>query len=165
MGFIYQSPGGQSLTQKSWEELRYSQEWSFKEYRNDKLWLRLHWVGRYDSKLPPPYRHSFGIEVYNRLEIKESEQSEEGTTVDKGWIIDPCATETFRTRSAAEQAYEDLLLRYTNSSMEVDEKGEIVLAERDNELGKMSDDPTRLLRDEAQVEAAEEKGINLGGWS
>lgn len=164
MAFIYQTPEGTGITSKKWEELRKSDEWSFKQYRNGKIWVRLCWVGRYDKQVPSIYRNPFGIEVYNHVIMKSSEW-DEATMEDKGWIIDVAASQTFRTRSAAETAYEDLLLRYTNSVLDDDGEGNFQLIEKDNELKPLAEDPTRMMHDEAQVEAAAEKGVDVGGWS
>lgn len=162
--FLFQSPSGVGLTQQQWLEQRYDESWTFKEFRNAKIWIRLHWVGRYDKKLPAPYRHSHGIEVYNKVDIKESEW-DEALIADKGWVLDVAATETFRTRSAADGAWENLLLRYADAKMEMNDDGEVILVEVGNELAGVGEDPGRLMRDTAQVEAAEEKGILVGGWS
>lgn len=164
MAIALQSPEGTGLTRKQWEELNRSPEWTFKEYKGEKIWVRLHWVGRYDTALPPEYRHSHGVQVYNRLVVKGSEWEEEGTTVDKGWVLDPTASETFRTKSAAENAYEDLLIRYTASFIDVDEDGNAELIEEGNTL-KPVVPGSNLIMDEAQIAAAEEKGVSIGGWS
>lgn len=164
MAFIYQSPEGTGIGPKKWEELRHTDEWTFRQYRNGKIWVRLCWVGRYDKSLPSIYRKPFAIEVYNRVIMKESEWNETDM-VDKGWVADPAASEAFRTKSAAEQAYEDMLLRYTDSVMDCDEDGNVALVEKNNELKPLAEDPTRIMDDEAQVEAAAEKGVDVGGWS
>lgn len=163
MAYIYQDIDGTGLTSKSWEAKRLSPEWTLKEYRNKKIWVRLHWIGKYDKMLPAEYRHSHGIQVYNRVQVRDTEWDEE-SIADKGWVIDVTATQTFRTRSAAESAYEDMLLNYTNSYVDEDENGDMVLVEEDNEFAPVVPGST-LIADEAQVAAAAEKGVDLGGWS
>lgn len=163
MADIYQDIDGQSIGSKTWGEKKDSPEWALKEYRNDKIWVRLHWIGRYKKGLPSEYRHSHGIQVYNRVIVKSSEWDEEKME-DKGWVIDPAATETFRTKSAAEGAYEDMLLRYTASSLEMDDDGEMTFVEVDNQLAPVVPGSSLIL-DEEQVARAAEKGIDAGGWS
>lgn len=163
MADIYQNIDGTSIGSKTWGEKKDSPEWTLKEYRNDKIWVRLHWIGRYRKDLPAEYRHSHGIQVYNRLIVKKTEWEEE-TLEDKGWILDPAATQTFRTKSAAEAAYEDMLLSYTASSLEMDEEGEMTFVEVDNQLAPVVPGSSLIL-DEEQVARAAEKGIDAGGWS
>ncbi|ATW58033.1 hypothetical protein CNR34_00100 [Pseudomonas phage nickie] len=163
MADIYQNIDGTSIGSKTWAEKKDSPEWTLKEYRNDKIWVRLHWIGRYRKDLPAEYRHSHGIQVYNRLIVKKTEWEEE-TLEDKGWVLDPAATQTFRTKSAAEAAYEDMLLRYTASSLEMDEDGEMTFVEVDNQLAPVVPGSSLIL-DEEQVARAAEKGIDAGGWS
>lgn len=163
MADIYQSIDGTSIGPKAWAEKKDSPEWTLKEYRNDKIWVRLHWVGKYNKSLPAEYRHSHGIQVYNRVVVKSSEWDEE-KMIDKGWVIDPAATQTFRTKSAAEAAYEDMLLRYTASSLEMDDDGEMTFVEVDNQLAPVVPGSSLIL-DEEQVARAAEKGIDAGGWS
>lgn len=163
MADIYQDITGESIGSKTWAEKKDSPAWTLKEYRNDKIWVRLHWIGRYKKSLPAEYRHSHGIQVYNRVIVKSSEWEEEKLE-DKGWVLDPAATETFRTKSAAEAAYEDMLLRYTESSLEMDEDGEMSFVEVDNQLAPVVPGSSIIL-DEEQVARAAEKGIDAGGWS
>lgn len=163
MADIYQDIDGSGLSSKEWAAKKGTSAFTLKEYRNDKIWVRLHWIGRYKKDLPPEYRHSHGIQVYSRVVSKSSEWDED-KMVDKGWVIDAAATETFRTRSAAESAYEDMLLRYTESSIDVDEDGETIFVEAGNHLAPVVAGST-LIMDEEQVEAAAEKGIDVGGWS
>lgn len=163
MADLYQDIDGTGIGRKTWDEKKNSPEWTLKEYRNDKIWVRLHWIGRYDKALPSEYRHSHGIQVYNRVIVKSSEWDEE-KLVDKGWILDTPATETFRTKSAAESAYEDMLLRYTDSSIEMDEDGEVSFVEAGNLLAPVVAGSS-LIMDEEQIEAAAEKGVIVGGWS
>lgn len=163
--YLYQSPEGVGISKKQWEELKDSPDWTIREYKNQKIWVRLHWIGRYDDKLPPEYRHSHGIEVYNRVHVRESEWHEEGTTVDKGYIRDITATETFRTKSAAMGAYDDMILRYTESELHEADNGEMYVVEKGNELAPIIHSPEDMLRNEDLKDAAAEKGIDLGGWS
>jgi hypothetical protein len=162
--FIYQAPDGRGLNKSAWEKHKDDSDWTVKEFRNDKIWVRLHWIGRYKKDLPSEYRHSHGITVYNRVKVKGSEWAEEGTTVDKGWIIDPTGTQTARTKSAAITLYEDMLLSYAGASLEEDEDGDLVLVETGNQL-KPVVLGSKLIMDEEQVAAAAEKGVDLGGWS
>lgn len=164
MAFIYQAPDGRGLNKSAWEKHKGDQEWTVKEFRNDKLWVRLHWIGKYNKDLPAEYRHSHGITVYNRLKVRGSEWDEEGTTVDKGWVIDPTATQSARTKSAALTLYEDMLLSYGNATLEEDEDGDLVLVDSENQL-KPVVPGSKLIMDEDQVAAAAEKGVDLGGWS
>lgn len=159
--YLYQSPDGKGITAKQWEKHRNDPEWTVKEYRNSKIWVRVHWVGRYPKSLPSEYRNPFGIQVKNRLIMRESEWTDEDVVSDKGWIEDSTASQGFRTKSAALSAYEDLLITYTGSYID-DEEGELV--EEDNEL-EVLPAGNSLLRDEAAIEAAKEKGVDLGGWS
>jgi hypothetical protein len=163
MAYIYQDITGEGLGQKGWEAKKDSSEWTYSEYKNDKIWVRLHWLGRYDKALPSEYRHAAAVTVYNRVLIKSSEWEEE-KIVDKGWVADPSASETFRTKSAAESHYEDLLLRYTESSIDVDEDGETIFVEAGNQL-KPVVPGSKLIMDDEQIAAAAEKGVDLGGWS
>jgi len=163
MASIYQDIDGSGIGSKTWEQKKDSPEWTLKEYRNDKIWVRLHWIGKYDKSLPAEYRHSHGIQVYNRLIVKKTEWEEE-TFEDKGWIIDPAATQTFRTKSAAESAYEDMLLLYTECSIDVDEDGETIFVEAGNQLAPVVAGSS-LIMDEEQIAAAAEKGVSVGGWS
>ncbi|QOC57951.1 hypothetical protein phiK7B1_096 [Pseudomonas phage phiK7B1] len=163
MADIYQDIDGTSIGSKTWGEKKDSPAWTLKEYRNDKIWVRLHWIGKYNKALPAEYRHSHGIQVYNRVISKSSEWDEE-KMVDKGWVIDPAATQTFRTKSAAEAAYEDMLLRYTASSLEMDDDGEMIFTEVDNQLAPLVPGSSIIL-DEEQVKRAAAAGIDAGGWS
>jgi hypothetical protein len=163
MADLYQDIDGSGLTSKAWAEKKDTPAFTLKEYRNGKLWVRLHWIGRYNKSLPAEYRHSHGIQVYNRVIVKSSEWDEEKME-DKGWVLDPAATETFRTKSAAESAYEDMLLRYTNSTMDIDEDGETTFIEADNELAPVVKGSS-IIMDEEQIAAAAEKGVAVGGWS
>ncbi|MEG0063056.1 MAG: hypothetical protein RR740_00485 [Pseudomonas sp.] len=159
---IFQDIDGQGLNRKGWEKRKDSPEWTVKEYRNKKIWVRLHWVGKYDKKLPAEYRHSHGIQVYNRVVVRGSEWDED-LMDDRGWLIDHAATETFRTLSAATSAYEDMLLQYTKSYIDEDENGDMVLVEEENELKKA--EPGKMELSEEQIAAAAEKGVDAGGWS
>lgn len=161
--YLHQDIDGTGLTKKQWEAKQHSEEWTLKQYSNQKLMIRLEWIGRYEKKLPAEYRHSHGIYVFNRLHTRESEWVDEDTLVDRGWIKDIAATQTFRTRAEAEAAYEDILLNYTNSYLDEDENGDMVLVEEDNIYAKP--EPGALSADLEAVKAAEEKGIILGGWS
>ena len=163
MADIYQNIDGTGIGRKTWEEKKDSPEWTLREYRNDKIWVRFHWIGKYDKALPSEYRHSHGIQVYNRVIVKKSEWEEE-TIVDKGWVLDRSATETFRTKSAAESAFEDMLLRYTDCSIDVDEDGETAFVEVGNALAPVIAGSS-LIMDEEQIAKAAEKGVAVGGWS
>ena len=163
MAYLHQSPNGVGISSKQWESLKNDPSWTVREYRNDKLWLRFHWVGRYDKSLPAEYRHSHAVTVYNRLITKASEWEEE-TIVDKSWVIDQAASETFRTKSTAEAHFEDLLLRYTESFIDVDEDGEVVFVEEGNKLAPVVPGSSMLV-DEEQIAAAAAAGVDLGGWS
>lgn len=165
MSYIYQSPMGTGLSAKQWEEQKGSPEWTLKEYKNSKIWVRLHWIGRYKKDLPSEYRHSHGIQVYNRVHVRDSEWHEEGQLTDKGWILDVAATETFRTKSAAESAYDDMLLRYTESELHETDSGDFILVEKGNEFGTKHNTPEEMMFDDDLVDAAADKGINVGGWS
>lgn len=163
--FIYQAPDGTGLSKKAWDEQNMSPDWTVREYKNDKLWIRLHWVGRYKKDLPSEYRHSHGIQVYNRVEVADSAW-DETTVVDKGWVIDITATQTFRTKVAATEAFEDMLLRYTDSALEMDEDGDMVFVEAGNKLKPKAENRAQeMMQDEEAVAAAAEKGVDLGGWS
>lgn len=163
MSYLYQDIDGQGLSSKGWDEKKDSPAWTLREYRNDKIWVRFHWIGRYRKDLPSEYRHSHGIQVYNRVIVKKTEWEEE-TLEDKGWVLDPAATQTFRTKSAAEEAFEDMLLRYTESSIDVDEDGNTFFVEAGNQLAPVVPGST-LVADEEQIAAAAEKGVFIGGWS
>lgn len=163
MADIYQDITGAGLGPKGWAEKKDSPEWTLSEYRNDKIWVRLHWIGRYKKDLPAEYRHSHGVQVYNRVIVKSSEWDEE-KLLDKGWVLDPAATETFRTKSAAESAYEDLLLRYTESSIDIDEDGDTIFVEAGNQLAPAVK-AGGIVMDEEQIARAAEKGVDVGGWS
>lgn len=163
MTYIYQAPDGSGLTSKGWENQKMNADWTVREYRNDKIWVRFHWVGRYRKDLPSEYRHSHGVTVFNRVIVKSSEWEEE-TLTDKGWVADPAASETFRTKSAAEAHFEDLLLRYTESSIDVDEDGEVTFVEAGNQLAPVVPG-SGMVVDEEQMAAAAEKGVSIGGWS
>lgn len=160
---LYQNIDGTGINRAKWELLKGSPEWTIKEYRNDKIWVRLHWLGKYDKSLPAEYRHSHGVQVYNRVIVKTSEWDEE-TMQDKGWVLDSAATQTSRTRSGAEAMYEDMLIKYTRSYIDVDEDGETSLIEEDNEFAPVVAG-SNLMKDEAQIAAAEAAGVDLGGWS
>lgn len=164
MAYIYQAPDGRGLNRAAWEKHKEDSDWTVKEFRNDTIWVRLHWIGRYDRDLPAEYRHSHGITVYNRVKIRGSEWNEEGSVIDKGWIIDPTATQTARTKSSATSLYEDMLLSYGGAGMEEDEDGDMVLVENGNQLKPVVPGST-LIMDDEQVAAAAEKGVDLGGWS
>lgn len=159
---IYQDIDGQGLNRKGWEKRKDTPEWTLKEYRNPKIWVRLHWIGKYNKSLPAEYRHSHGISVYNRVVVRGSEW-EEDLMDDRGWVLDVAATETFRTLSAAQQAYDDMLLTYTNSFIDEDENGDMVLIEEGNELEKPK--PGKMELSEELIAAAAEKGVDAGGWS
>lgn len=163
MSDIYQAPDGTGITSKQWEAQKDSADWTVKEYRNDKIWVRLHWIGRYKKGLPAEYRHSHACTVYNRVVVKTSEWEEEKLE-DKGWVIDPAASESFRTKSAAESHYEDLLLRYTASTMDVDEDGNPIFVEAENQLAPVIPG-SALVMDEEQIAIAASKGVDVGGWS
>jgi hypothetical protein len=162
--FIYQDIDGKGLSKKQWEEKSHCKDWIIKEFRNDRIWIAVEWIGRYDKKLPAEYRHSHGIFVRTRLQVRKSEWEEESVLEDKGWVIDHGATETFRTKSAAMAAYEDVLLKYTGSYLDEDEDGEMVLVEEGNELAPVMKE-LAIDVDEELLEAASAKGINIGGWS
>lgn len=161
--FIYQDIDGKGLSKAQWAEKEHCAEWIIKDFRNDKIWVRVEWVGRYQKNLPSEYRHSHQVVVYNRLKIRKTEWEEE-TLEDKGWVIDHTATQTFRTRSAAEAAYEDMLLSYTDSYLDEGEDGDMVLIEEGNQLGPKTG-PLKFEVDEELIELAESKGISVGGWS
>lgn len=163
MSFIYQSIDGTSLSQKEWQEKSGCQDWITKQYRNEKIWIRVIWIGRYRKDLPAEYRHTFQVEVLNRVKVRSI--YDEDVLEDKGWVTDPAVTESFRTKAQAEQVYEDLLISYTKSYFEEDEDGDMVLVEEDNELGVKKKGPLKLEVNEKVEEAAKEKGISLGGWS
>lgn len=164
MSFIYQNIDGTGLSQKEWQAKAGCEDWITKQYRNEKIWVRVIWIGRYRKDLPAEYRHTFQVEVLNRVKVRSI--YDEDTLEDKGWVIDPAATESFRAKSQAEQRYEDLLISYTKSYFEEDEDGEIVLVEEENELGvKKQKGSLKLEINEQVEEAAKEKGISLGGWS
>lgn len=162
--FIYQDKDGRGISKSEWEAKSHSKDWVVREYRNDKIWVRVEWVGRYDKKLPAEYRHSHGVFVYNRVKTRKSEWEAEDLLDDKGWVLDPAATQTFRTKSAAEAAYEDMLITYTESYFDEMEDGDMVLVESGNEFGpKLGIDAFEV--DDEVIETAESKGISLGGWS
>lgn len=163
---IYQNIDGTGINRAKWELLKNSPEWTLKEYRNERIWVRLHWVGKYDKSLPAEYRHSHGVQVWNRVIVKKSEWEEE-TMQDKGWVLDPSASQTSRTKSGAEAIYEDMLIKYTKSYIDMDDDGETSLVEEGNELAPVTAAAAgaNLLKDEAQVAAAEAAGVDLGGWS
>lgn len=163
MTYIYQDIDGQGLSSKGWQEKKDSPLWTVKEYRNDKIWLRFHWIGKYRKDLPAEYRHSHGVTVFNRVIVKTSEWEEEKLE-DKGWVVDPAASETFRTKSAAESHYEDLLLRYTESSIDMDEDGNTFFVEAGNQLAPAVPGSSMIV-DEEQIAKAAEKGVDIGGWS
>lgn len=163
MADIYQDVDGRALTKKQWEAKRLSPEWTVKEYKGDKIWVRLAWIGKYDKALPSEYRHSHGIQVYNHLFVKETEWDEE-VMIDKGWVLDPTASESARTKSAAEALYEDMLIKYTESFIDVDEDGEVVFVEEGNKLAPVVPGSSMLV-DEEQIAAAAAAGVDLGGWS
>jgi len=160
---IFQDINGQGLTKTEWLTKSHSDEWTLKQYSNGKLMVRLEWIGRYDKKLPSEYRHSHGVMVFNRLKVRESEWVDEGTLTDRGWVLDPAATQTFRTKAEAEAAYEDLLVNFTQSYLDEDENGDVVLEEEGNDLAPAK--PGALVIDEDVIKAAEAKGVALGGWS
>lgn len=162
--YIYQDAEGKSLSRSAWEAKRHCKEWTLVEFRNPKIWISVEWIGRYDKKLPAEYRHSHAVFVRTRLITRKSEWEDEGTLEDKGWVEDIGATQTFRTKSAAMAAYEDLLLTYTSSYIEEDEDGEITLVEEGNELAPIMKE-LAIEVDEEQLEAASAKGIDIGGWS
>lgn len=162
--FIYQDIDGTGLNRKQWEAKQHSQEWIVKDFRNEKIWVRVEWIGRYQKGYPSEYRHSHQVTVYNRLKIRKSEWQDEAVLEDKGWVIDPTATQTFRTRSAAEAAYEDMLIRYTESYFDEDETGDMVLVEEGNEFGPKTG-PIKFEVDDELLQIAESKGISVGGWS
>lgn len=166
MADIYQNIDGTGINRAKWELLKNSPEWTLKEYRNERIWVRLHWVGKYDKSLPAEYRHSHGVQVWNRVIVKKSEWEEE-TMQDKGWVLDPSASQTSRTKSGAEAIYEDMLIKYTKSYIDMDDDGETSLVEEGNELAPVTAAAAgaNLLKDEAQVAAAEAAGVDLGGWS
>lgn len=162
--FIYQDIDGRGLSKKEWEEKSGKKDWIIKEYRNEKIWVRVEWAGRYDKKLPAEYRHSHQIVVLNRVTTRTTEWDEDSTT-DHGYIKDPVATQSFRTRSAAMAAYEDMLIKYTNSFIDMDEDtGETTLVEEGNEFGPKTG-PVKFEVDDELLEIAEQKGISVGGWS
>lgn len=163
--YIYQSIDGTGLNRAQWEALKDSDEWTVKQYKNGKICVRLHWVGRYKKDLPAEYRHSHGIQVWNKVAVRDDEWAAEGVTIDKGYILDPAASETFRTRSAAEAAYEDMLLNYTESEIHEADNGDIILVEKGNEFKPAMKDTTAMMFDEDLKAAAAEKGVDLGGWS
>ena len=161
--YIYQDIEGKSLTKKEWMEKSHSKAWTEKEFRNSKISIAVHWIGRYEKRLPAEYRHSFGVLVKNRFVTKESEWVEEDVTSDKGWLLDPVATKTFRSLGAALAYYEELLLDYTASFLDETEDGDLVMIEEGNELApKMVG---AIETDEEQFEVAASKGIVMGGWS
>lgn len=162
--YIYQDIDGKGLTKSQWAEKEHCKDWIVKDFRNEKIWVRVEWVGRYPKNLPSEYRHSHQIVVYNRLKIRKSEWEEESTLEDKGWVLDPSATRSFRTRSAAESAYEEMLLLYTDSYMDETEDGDMVLVEEGNELGSKTG-PLKFEVDDELLEVAQSKGISVGGWS
>lgn len=162
--FIYQDIDGRGMSKKEWDAKSGGKEWTLKEYRNEKIWVRVEWVGRYDNKLPAEYRHSHQIVVLNRVKTRKSEWDEE-TITDAGYVKDITATQSFRTRSAALSAYEDMLLRYTESFIDMDEEtGETTLVEEGNELGPKTGS-VKFEVDDEMLELAEKKGISVGGWS
>jgi hypothetical protein len=57
-----------------------------------------------------------------------------------------------------------MLLRYTDSSIEMDEDGEVSFVEAGNHLAPVIPGSS-LIMDEEQIEAAAEKGVVVGGWS
>lgn len=163
--WIYQAPDGTGLSKKGWEDQNMSSEWTVREYKNEKLWIRFHWVGRYKKDLPSEYRHSFGLQVYNRVILTEEDWGQI-TTIDKGWVLDITGTQTFRTKVQAEAAFEDMLLRYTESALEMDEDGDMVFVEAGNKLKPKAENRAQeMMQDEEAVAAAAEKGVDLGGWS
>jgi len=162
--YIYQNIDGTGLTKAGWEKESAGKNFILKEYRNGKIWVQLRWIGRYRKDLPAEYRHSHEIQVLNRLIERKSEWDEE-ETIDKGWQVDPSASQSFRTRSAAESAFEDMLLTYTESYIDMDEEtGETTLVQEGNELGPKTG-PLKLEVNEEVEKAAASKGISLGGWS
>lgn len=162
--FIYQDCDGRGLSKAEWESKVGCEDWIVKQFRNDKIWVRVEWIGRYDKKLPAEYRHSHAIVVLNRLKVRKSEWEEEGVIQDKGWVKDVAATQTFRTKSAAVSAYEDMLLSYTESYIDETEDGDMVLVEEGNEFGPKTG-PLKFEVDDELIEVAESKGISVGGWS
>ncbi|SUE95880.1 Uncharacterised protein [Ectopseudomonas mendocina] len=162
--YIYQDIDGKGLSKSEWMKKCHSPDWIVKQFRNEKIWIAVEWVGRYDKKLPAEYRHSHAIVVRNRLSLRKSEWESEEVHDDKGWVIDPTATKTFRTKSAAEAAYEDLLLTYTSSYLDETDDGDMVLVEEGNEFGPKTG-PIKFEVDDELLEVAESKGISVGGWS
>lgn len=163
MSFIYQNIDGTGLTAKEWQAKVGCEDWITKQYRNENLWVRVTWIGRYRKDLPSEYRHTHQVEVLNRVQVRSI--YDENVMEDKGWHIDPAATESFRTRAQAEQRYEDLLISYTKSFFEENEDGDMVLVEEDNELGVKKKGPLNMKVDDKVEQVAKEKGISLGGWS
>lgn len=162
--FIYQDIDGKGLTKAQWAKKEHCKEWIVKDFRNDKIWVRVEWIGRYRKDLPSEYRHSHQVTVYNHLKLRKSEWEDEEILEDKGWVIDPSATQTFRTRSAAEAAYEDMLITYTESYFDETDDGDMVLVEEGNQLGPKTG-PVKFEVDEELLKVAESKGISVGGWS
>lgn len=162
--YIYQDIDGTGLTKAQWEAKSGSKEWTINEYRNPKIWVRVEWIGRYKKDLPAEYRHSHQIVVLNRLVTRASEW-DETVTQDHGYVKDVAATQTFRTKSQALAAYEDMLLQYTESYIDFNEEtGESTLIEEGNEFGPKTGQ-IKFDVDEELLEIAESKGITVGGWS
>ncbi|MDK9739306.1 hypothetical protein KI655_18585 [Vibrio sp. D404a] len=120
MNHFYNKKGAR-IKKEAWKQLRKKDSYSIvRQYCNDDIMISAEWTGEPDSRTAPDDRKLFTIFVHNN--------------VNGSWIKDVSLTNTFRSEEAMDVAFEDLLLRFTDSELDeeegVIEKGNMLEPER-----------------------------------
>ncbi|MET2951281.1 hypothetical protein ABXV18_24675 [Vibrio owensii] len=146
---------GARIKKEAWKQLRKKDSYSIiRQYCNDDIMISAEWTGEADSRTAPADRKLFTIFVHNN--------------VHGSWIKDVSLTNTFHSEETMDVAFEDLLLRFTDSELDeeegVIEKGNMLETTKEEPIKPEYEDEPSSSDDEV-VSAPSSSISGLGAWS